>query len=382
MTTNTSVRTNLLLATLVPLFFLLLIEGASRLIESFSPEEEGSMTLDMPSWMVEAHNSQKTFSTKELQWMELFQNGDGYRVHLTPNISDWIPDTFSWTKHLPGAGFEVHSNEKGFRTLPENPQSTNPTQRITLFGDSSTFGWGVDAKESYPFLLPEELRKKNVEHGYEIANFAMPGDSSEFGRLVFDRYARSEMGDIAILSFGANDARLSSVPHRSQVARFKEQAGLQHLRTSLTEKSAFVRLIDKALAPAPKQLNNTHRTFAVPLKRYKANMRYMVRKSFEYGAKEVVLVAVCSPGPYARALKRVAFKERAQFYNAQVNLRRLIPSLEHEKKYSSQVKEMKESYGGLLKKQPILYVTSDGCHPNKIGNRVIAKRLAKMLAQG
>lgn len=340
------------------------------------------MTLDMPSWMVEAQNHQKTFSTKELQWMDLFQSGDGYRVHLEPNISDWIPDTFSWTKHLPGAGFEVHSTEKGFRTLPEKPQSIDPTKRITLFGDSSTFGWGVDAHESYPFLLPEELHKKNVEQGYEIANFAMPGDSSEFGRLVFDRYAPSEMGDIAILSFGANDARLSSVPHRSQVARFKEQAGLQRLRTSLTAHSAFVRLIDKALAPAPQQSDPTHRTFAVPLKRYKANMRYMIRKSFEYGANEVMLVAVCSPAPYARALKRVAQKEEALFYNAQVNLRHLIPSLQKEKKYSSMVKEMKDSYGGLLKKQPILYVTSDGCHPNKIGNRVIAKRLAKMLAQG
>ncbi|MCB0333989.1 MAG: hypothetical protein KDD55_10855 [Bdellovibrionales bacterium] len=383
MTSQATFRTNLLLATVVPLFFLLLIEGASRLIESFSPDKEESMTLDMPSWMVEAHNSPKTFSTKELQWMKLFQSGEGYRVHLQPNISALIPDTFSWTKYLPGAGFEVHSNEKGFRILPPEHQSEQPPQkRIIFFGDSSTFGWGVDGKESYPFRLQEELKEKGLSEEYQIANFAMPGDSSEFGRLLFDHFAPTEMGDIAVLSFGANDARLSSVPHRSQVNRFQEQALLQSVRGALTAHSAFVRFIDKALQPPLKTVAENNRTAAVPLKRYKGNMRHMIRKSREYGAKQVLLVAVCSPAPYARALKRVAQNEGALYYNAQVHLRNLIPSLQKEKKYASTVKEMKASYGGLLKKQPVLYVTSDGCHPNKIGNHVIAKRLAKMLSQG
>jgi lysophospholipase L1-like esterase len=351
------------------------------------------MQLEMPSWMVEAHASAKTFSSKELSWMKLFQSGDGFRVHLQANISTWVPDTFSWIRHLPDSGFQVTSNSEGFRIPRQNSSLSNTPsilplpnrtkKRIVFFGDSSTFGWGVDAEDSYPQLLKTELSGLDPETDFEIVNFAMPGDSSEFGRLIFDKFASKSHADLIVLSFGANDARLSSVPHRSQVTRFQEQALLQTLRTSLARESAFFRLFENALKPAqttpPSDETLQSRDEAVPIGRYKKNLRYMVEQSRLLGAEKIALVSICSPANYARAMKHIAEKKDALFYNGQYHLRKSIPALKKGKKYPSLVHDMEQRFPKLLHQQSLLYVSSDGCHPNKIGNRIIAKKLARVL---
>jgi hypothetical protein len=46
---------------------------------------------------------------------------------------------------------------------------THSNKEIWLFGDSFTYGWGVNDEESYPWLLQEEFRD------YEIVNFGVSG---------------------------------------------------------------------------------------------------------------------------------------------------------------------------------------------------------------
>ena len=41
---------------------------------------------------------------------------------------------------------------------------------------------------------------------------------------------------------------------------------------------------------------------------------------------------------------------------------------------------MKQQYPADLAKNDIFYITNDGCHPNKIGYRLIGERLAELIA--
>ena len=66
-------------------------------------------------------------------------------------------------------GTEYKFNQYGFRG--EWDLSTSRKVRIGVFGDSCTFGIGVDEKDTYVNLL------KEMYPGYSILNFGMPGGS-------------------------------------------------------------------------------------------------------------------------------------------------------------------------------------------------------------
>lgn len=378
---------NIAFATLIPAFLFAGVEGVSRLVEpTDSTKQETNIQLDMPSWMVEAQAKPKTFTQSEVRWMKSFQSGEGFRVHLVPGTNEWFDDTFSWLRHLPDSGFQVRANEQGFRVREKAltpPSSATTRNTITFFGDSSTFGWGVNAEDAYPFLLEEELESTAPDREIEIRNFAMPGDSSEFGRLLFDAVAEKPIGETVVISFGANDARLSSVRHADQVARFRSQTGLLELRTQLAEKSAFVRLLERALAPKEdaKKSAEQERAEAVPLGRYRKNLRFLIEQSQAFGAKRVVLVNLCSPPRYTKAMKLVAQNQGVDYYGAQAHLMQSIRGLQSGKREQEAVSQMQKRYPHLLRQHSVLYVTSDACHPNPVGHRIIAKRLAKMIGR-
>ena len=100
------------------------------------------------------------------------------------------------------------------------------TINIVAFGDSSTAGYLVARRDSYPAQLQVALRKK----GYNVAikNAGVNGDTTAGALRRFDQ-AIDPGTDIAIVEFGTNDLRLG-VPAERMRANLNEIVGTLRAR--------------------------------------------------------------------------------------------------------------------------------------------------------
>ncbi len=75
--------------------------------------------------------------------------------------------------------------------------------KIVAFGDSLTAGFGLQEKESYPYLLQEKLKAEG--YNYEVINAGVSGDTSAGGMERIDWSLDQEGVEILILELGGND---------------------------------------------------------------------------------------------------------------------------------------------------------------------------------
>ena len=80
------------------------------------------------------------------------------------------------TRHFqtPEFSFTTTTHALGFRDR-EFSQSKTVRTRIVALGDSFTYGWGVEAEESWPKALEQRLRSSGLD--VEVANLGKPGAS-------------------------------------------------------------------------------------------------------------------------------------------------------------------------------------------------------------
>lgn len=83
------------------------------------------------------------------------------------------------------------------------PQIRSDSPKIVAFGDSLTAGFGLEEKESYPYLLQEKLKADGYD--YEVVNAGVSGDTSYGGVERIDWVLEQENVRILILELGAND---------------------------------------------------------------------------------------------------------------------------------------------------------------------------------
>ncbi len=128
--------------------------------------------------------------------------------------------------------------------LPANrplkmPQASANRPKIVAFGDSLTAGFGLTERESYPYLLQEQLNADG--YNYEVVNAGVSGDTSLGGLERVDWVLEQDGVEILVLELGANDL-LRGVP----VARMK--ANLDKIITKAKAKNVTV-LLCGMLAP-------------------------------------------------------------------------------------------------------------------------------------
>jgi len=94
----------------------------------------------------------------------------------------------------------VH-NEAGFRRQEYRRPAASPAQRVFVFGDSTTWGWGVDQGRVFTdrmsLLMP----------GYEVTNFGLTGSSTAQQYLLFEGAVRSMLvpGNDVLVMFSGTD---------------------------------------------------------------------------------------------------------------------------------------------------------------------------------
>lgn len=374
----------------VPALFLGLIEITCRIfdIEHLLTPKRASIALEMPTWMqIDANAASRTSSLvaqpEAIDWLNIFEQGNGFRVRLKPGISKRITNTFSQISEDRRTPYLVESNSLGFRgTELRQPKPAN-SFRIAIFGDSSSFGWGVNQHETFATLLQQDLQRSHPDKTVEIANFAIPGDSSEYGRLLFEAFARDLHADLVILGFGANDAKAAFQAHASQVDRFRSSHTVQSSSYWL-KKSALYRTLEAfigaSLSAGKKQQSGKKTKHAVPGKRYQENLLAMAGSATSLGAKDVLLLNLCTPGDYAKRAKKAAQKNGLLYLNGQKLLVSEIEKLKTKSLYPQMVEQMEDLYGHMLRRNQLFYITSDSCHPNAVGHRIIADELATIIS--
>jgi lysophospholipase L1-like esterase len=375
-------RTKLFLSVGVPILFLSLLEIGARIA---APALAGDSKVDfeMPTWMARDENlvarvgSGRT-DPRDVDWWSMFESAPGFRVRLVPNTVHNITNTFSLIPSDRRQTYQVRSNSLGFRGEEPLPSKADDSIQIAIFGDSSSFGWGVNEEDTFGIQLRTRLKKAHPNQEFEVLNFGIPGDSSAYGRLIAERFIPELSPDIVIIAFGANDAKLVYTPHTAQVERFRAGKTLQTLRT-IARESALYRLLESITAATPKQSAAPTKVVAVSRVEYERNLRTMVKIAHESGARRSLIMTVCTPGDYAKSAARAARKSRASFLNAQALLIKSIPALKSGEQYPALVAAMKEQYPEFLLRDDLFYVSSDLCHPNVVGHAIIADRLAELL---
>ena len=93
-------------------------------------------------------------------------------AHREPGLV--FPSNARYHFQTPEFSFNLEINSLGFRDREFSIRRTAKT-RILALGDSFTYGWGVEASQSWPKLVESNLRATG--HDVEIANLGKPGGS-------------------------------------------------------------------------------------------------------------------------------------------------------------------------------------------------------------
>ena len=112
---------------------------------------------------------------------------------------------------------------------------------------------------------------------------------------------------------------------------------------------------------------------------FQQNLEYIIRKGIESGV-ETVLLGLCCPIDYLSKMSAVADREGIRSMDGMHILLQKIPCLQAYDCYEKMVRYFEELYGRtILENRRMLYVTSDTCHPNRLGHQILAEALYERL---
>jgi len=126
---------------------------------------------------------------------------------------------------------EQQANKRVDKKPPVQVISDKP--KIVAFGDSLTAGFGLQEKESYPYLLQERLKKDG--YNYEVINAGISGETSLGGLERVDWVLEMDNIQILILELGANDL-LRGLPvakMKQNLAKIIEKAKAKNVQVLL-----------------------------------------------------------------------------------------------------------------------------------------------------
>lgn len=292
-----------------------------------------------------------------------------------------------------GATYDVQINPQGYR---DRPFGTKQSPRVIALGDSCTFGWDVEADETWPKTLEKLLRQQGYDA--EVLNMSVPGYSTHQALLLLPEVWALEP-DVLIVAYGRND-ELDTAYSPTQHARNRTDAELmpgdriaeppapsitQRLKETALYKAGRQILFRYKSAPkpdeaeAPQAEEILHR---VPLAQYGKNLRQMIKQAKE---REIKVILVNIGGffeEYRKAMLEVGRSENVSVLNTFPLLFSKVNAIKEENEYADCRKwliqwlgeqTLNESPGGWL------WFSTDFGHPNACGHQVIAEALLPLL---
>lgn len=102
---------------------------------------------------------------------------------------------------------QINTGPEGYRIDPDVPSPADSARipRIAVVGDSTSFGWGVEYRQSYPELVRGRLEAR-LRAPVEMRNYSVPGYNSEQELALFHQKVIAYRPDVLILHHDPNDS--------------------------------------------------------------------------------------------------------------------------------------------------------------------------------
>jgi lysophospholipase L1-like esterase len=371
--------------------FLALLEGVARLVDL---RPRSGAALANPPWLGERWLLPRSDYRERLRaagflgrYYELFEWDRFLIYRLRPRRQLQMIDPFSRGIARDDGVFTVETNAHGFRSRDFGTRAPGRV-RIVALGDSSTFGWGVEANEVYTERLREALERRAgaPPEGVEVLNLGVPGYSTFQGLVLLERTALPLEPDLVTWSFLSNDGALTGEADRAAYARRQGLAGallaaLHHSRAFETLE-AWIAVGRQRLRPAraSPQPSPDARNVA-GLAEAERNVREAVTRARDAGVA-LVLVAQCVRPPHSTLLGRVAASEGLPFLDAWALLQAAAPRVATEPGFEADRAWLRSRYAErtLAAQRGLFTLLPDGCHPNAVGHRLVGEALAELVA--
>jgi lysophospholipase L1-like esterase len=379
----------LLMIVISPLVFLFLIEGVIRLAGVKTDlARNKNFDIGVPIWLLTDPNwvrneldrlkAPKGVKAVDVAWLANFEEARYIQYKLKPNLDLKAVNPFNDIEVRKNTTFRITSNKEGFRTRQFAPKKEG-VLRIVSLGDSSTFGWGVDPEYTYQSLLERRLARSRGG-AVEVFNLGISGHTTRHGLGVLHHYAWELKPDLLLISFGGNDARFMLQPIDQMLAADETFIGnlrwtLFHLKTFKLLRKMTFSLYDPFKSIAEPDRIKQRLVPAVPLEGYKANLKTIISEARAKGIS-LVFIGVCSPDTYLNSMREVAQSENVPFVDVRQLFQDNIAALKEGRLYKEEIDYYRNIYGNEeMAGNSWMYVTTDGCHPNRAGTNLVADAL-------
>ena len=307
-----------------------------------------------------------------------------------------------WRKS--GATYHVAINADGFRGDAVPRERTPGVARIAFVGDSSTFGWDVDASETFAARTGALLAREGLR--VEVLNAGVPGYSAHQGRTFLETRVADYRPDVVVLSFARNDemdvtygTARGAVPRSDSEFMPRDRGPDAFLKlappprtdllTRLRTTDLYRLLRAKVVARTQQGSRGQEGARPIPIKRrvapeeYRANLAAMIDRAEALGARIVVLNVGSTTKEYPAIQQEVAAARGLPFLDAFA----LFDARLGEMRSAPEFAADRERYARLVGRDVFdapccawLLYSTDFAHPNAIGHAVIARELARVLA--
>lgn len=114
------------------------------------------------------------------------------------------PNSSGWADSLGVPPFKVNINEKGFRDNSFTEEKPEDTIRIMIFGDSITFGRGVNQSDTYPKVVEKKLNNY-FKQDIQVINAGVSGYGMKDQYLLLKNKGVKYEPDIVVITINNND---------------------------------------------------------------------------------------------------------------------------------------------------------------------------------
>lgn len=318
------------------------------------------------------------FPAQAANWMRYFEEAPYVGYRLKPDLNIRIFNTVNKREVTKGHKVSIYSNSLGFRSPEISPKKESGTYRIVFIGDSTTFGWGVNQDERFSELLQKRLNVEAKCNRYEIINLGIPGYTSLHALHSFTRFAIPYSPDLVICSFGANDSK----PITKNGKKILENNGrMEWLRYFLLKFKTY-QLLRKWLVERANPFDrvgkpgNIEKTEPVAsIAEFTQNLQAIIEQARQHHAR-VAFLSLCCPVDYWETMAKVARENGLPFIDGMNVLIRGVEPVRAGKRFPEMAAALRTLMGSrALSQMPMLYTTSDTCHPNAIGHRLLADEI-------
>ena len=292
------------------------------------------------------------------------------KPNLQLNVSNYSSPVFkdklsSWT---------IVSDSIGNRISLQSPKrqySEVEGRVLHILGDSTSFGWGVNFEDSYSQILKEKINQSNKITKLIVKNYSIPGFTSYQGRLLLGDKVKVKKGDIALVSFGANDSYPSI---KSDQIYFQTRNSLLGKVNWSLNRLKLYKWLKSILHYFPEPTIFETKNRRVSLEEYKENLKFIFASILKEGGTPI-FINICNDGEYGVAAENTAKALDIPFYNFPELFKPYLNKVHNF--YPEKFVNYFEAYGKIIEKEnTLIFLFPDLCHPNSIGHELMADILS------